>query len=324
MIDTIAPDPILRPPQTVPAELRLDDHYPVPKLSDTRDYIIIMPPVVRRTNITIRGGRNVIIVGGRVSIDKGLDQACFSLQDGSPGRVIHLEGIVADARMGGQSDGLQISCRQSTVQILNTRITGLLGGFEREKGFRHADVLQLLAGARTRLENFTGSSHYNNLYMRRENDPLGSMLGLVELNRVNVFGYKTNPLATTTQQTLRALSLGLQPVPPSDPTSPDNARLDGCSVWLHQVYGDAESAGRQLGDFAWPHAGQRMNATARAEVGTDPASGAQVLDWPGWRTGTPPSMPTGEVYGVVRAGRPPEGDYQPAATGGLHYPARFK
>lgn len=324
MIDTIAPPAIERPPQTTPAVIRLDDHSPLPKLSNTRDYIVILPPTVRRTNITINGGRNIIVVGGRVSIDKGLDQACWALKDGAPGRIIHLEGILNDARRGGQSDGFQIACRQSTVQILNSRTTGLIGGFERERGFRHADVWQLLAGARTRLENFTGSSHYNNLYMRRENDPLGSALGLVELNRVNVFGYKTNPLNTSTQQTLRAISLGLQPVPPSDPTSGDNAKLDGCAVWLHQVYGDAESAGRQFGDFAWPHAGQRMVDVARAEVATDPETGEQVLDWPGWRTDTPPIAPNGHVYGVVRAGRPPAGDWQPASTCGLNYPERFR
>lgn len=317
MIDTIAPPAIERPPQTTPTVLRLDQSSPLPRLDDARDYIIILPSVVRIRNIATRGGRNLVFVGGRVSIDKGLDEACWSLKDGAPGRVIHIEGITNDARRGGMSDGYQIGCPHSHVQIVNGRTTGLIGGFEREKGYRHADVMQNLGCLSLAIERFTGSSHYNNLYMRRENDPLGFTMGDVRIAFANLYGYKTNPLATSTQQTLRAISLGTQPEPaPGDPTDPENCDLTG-SVWLHEVYGDAASAGRTLGDFVWPHAGSRMVQLCRATVAADGRS----VDWSHWRADSPTP---GMVYGAVQAGPPPGGDFQPAATCGLNYPGRMR
>ena len=56
----------------------------------------------------------------------------------------------------------------------------------------------------------TGSSHYNNLYLRRENSPLGPAIGPVTLDHVNLFGY-VNPSGWDIPATLRAMSIGTQP-----------------------------------------------------------------------------------------------------------------
>lgn len=322
-----APPALQRPPLSEPLVHRLDQSAALPKLDDRRDHLIILPPAVRLRGVSINQGRNVVIAGGYISIGAGLDEACISVHDGVLGRVVHLEGIREDALQGGMSDGLQTMCPTTHVQVQKCRTTGLRGSL----ATRHADVCQPLGMLSLSFEDFTGSSHYNSLYARRENKPLGNPLGPIYACRVNMKGFKTNPLGEP-QQTLRAISLGTQPDPPSDPSDPINGHLTS-PVWLYEYYADAASAGRALGDFAWPHAGSRMVAECRASVSAD----GQSLWWERWKTDTAP--PAGEttpstagtfgsgdakVYGVVKLGPPPGGDFVLTKDIGLSYPLRSR
>lgn len=305
------PPPLERPVLANPLIVKLTTGSDAPKLQDDRDYILVMPGTVKKGNTTIRGGRNVIIAGGYASIGAGLDQACFSIKDGAPGRTVHIEGVRIDAKQGGQSDGFQLGCPNTHVQLHRISVSGLRGALNQ----RHADCVQCLAMKSLHLESCSLRSHYNNLYMRRENDPLGSPMGPVTLNRVNCGGYNSNPLGAP-QQTLRAISLGTQPIPPSDPTSNVNCELSG-AVWLYEFYGNAAEAGKDLSDFVWPHAGSRMTNLCRAEVDVDGTS----IDWPYWRTDDPTAL---GVCGVVKLGPPAGGDYCPATSVGAKYPQALR
>lgn len=306
-----APPALSRPTLIDPVVIHLGTGSDSPQLDNFRDYVLVMPPSVKMGNTTIRGGGNVIIAGGYTSIGAGLDQACFSVKNGRAGRIVHFEGLQIDGRQGGMSDGWQLGCTTTTVQIQRCRIDGLNGAL----ALRHADVIQPSGGmGALHMEGVTGRSHYNNNYFRRENDPLGPVMGPITMSRCNFGGYQANRLGWP-QQTLRAISLGTQPIPPSDASSPVNAELSG-PVWLYEMYGNAGEAGHPLGQFVWPHDGAKMTSTCRAQVAADGRS----VDWPAWRVNEPGAP---GVYGVVQLGPPANGDFCKATTVGLNYAQRL-
>jgi hypothetical protein len=326
-ITSDAPPPVERPPLTSPTVVSLSATSPLPKLSNARDYIILLPKTVAHTSgVRVVGGRNVALVGGYLSTSTGSTVPNVFIGDGAAGGIVHCEGLLIDGSHGGLSDAFHLQCPHRHVQLKMNRVDGLRGAYSKT----HADCIQNLGCASLRVEDFTGRSHYNNSYCRRENDPVGWPVGPSTWNRVNMGGYRTNQdaVGTDPKHTLRAISLGTQPVPPGDATSTVNGLLTG-SVWLHSYYANSAEAGMPLGQFVWPHNGPSMEPSCRAQVSTDGLS----VDWPRWRTSTAPpaeetrpsaygAMGSGDakVYGMVMLGPPPGGDYVTAGDAGLAYP----
>lgn len=322
----VAPPLVHRPALSNPVVVHLSATGAMPKMDDAKDYIIVLPSVARTIGLRLIGGRNVMVVGGYLSTSSGLVTPNVLILDGAPGSTVYCEGLLIDGRGGGLSDGFHIQAPHRHVRLKMNRIDGLRGALSKT----HADVVQNMGCLSLQVEDLTGRSHYNNAYLRRENDPVGAPIGPSTWNRVNMGGYKTNQdaVGADPQHTLRALSLGTQPVPPSDPTSAVNGLLTG-SVWLKDYYASAGESGQTLGQFVWPHSGQRMEASCRAELSADGKS----IDWPRWRSVTSP--PAGEtvpstlgvigsgdakVYGVIALGPPPGGDFVTAGDVGLAYP----
>ena len=283
------------------------------RLDNSRDYIIKYPPVRRLGGLRLQGGRNIVIIGGASTLPPhtGRGRRNIQLKDSSgvmDGRVIHIEGLDIDGSAGGEGDGIGIGTPSAIVQIEDVRITGLIGHFSST----HADVIQTWGGVKAlRVYDLTGASHYNSLYLRRENSPLGPPNQAVILDHVNIFGY-VNPPGWDEPSTLRAISLGTQPADsdcdargkcgPSNPDSATNCEMPG-TVELNDFYGQPPAGSLQR--FAWPT--DYMDAAGcPAQLSGD----GHDLSWPALRT---------SVTGTVQLGPPPGGDFVPAGSVGVGY-----
>jgi hypothetical protein len=293
-----APRPDMTNPVTI--QLRVGDDSL--HLDDSRDYILQMPAQKKTGSLEISGGRNIELIGGYFSTSHS-GTANIVIADGSnavAGRVVRIEGVLIDASSGAQSDGIRIRAPKAVVEVVNTRITGLLGSIDTT----HADVIQPFGGVRKLIvDGFTGSSHYNLFYLRRENNPLEPAIGDVVIRNANVFGY-TNPDGTTPGETIRAISVGTQPLDPQNSTSSLNCDLGG-SITMDNFYG--APAGKRLGQFMWPD-DRMQTAGCPAQVSAD----GQSVTWPALRA-------SGQVSGSLQLGAPPAGDFVPVALVGLNY-----
>jgi hypothetical protein len=282
-------------------------------LDNSRDYIIKYPDVRRMGGVILRGGRNIVIVGGASTLPPhfGTGVRNLTIEDKPgvvPGRIVHIEGLDIDGSGGGEGDGIGIAAPETIVQIENVRITGLIGHL----GSTHADVIQTFGGVKElRVYDLTGASHYNNFYLRRENSPLGPPNQSVILDHVNVFGY-TNPSGWDEPTTLRALSIGTQPADsdcnakgqcgPANDDSSTNCQMPG-TVTLNDFYSQPPSG--KLARFAWP-TDYMTTAGCPAVLAAD----GQSFNWPALR---------GSVSGSVELGPPPGGDFVPAGSVGAGY-----
>ena len=294
-------------PVTGTVRLSLDNH---------RDYIIKYPDVRRVGGLTLRGGRNIVIIGGASTLPphagKGLRNIQIKDKPGAmSGRIIHIEGLDIDGSGGGEGDGIGIGAPSAIVQLENDRITGLIGHFSSS----HADVIQTWGGVeQLRVDDLTGASHYNNLYLRRENSPLEPGDASVILDNVNLFGY-VNPPGWDEHTTLRAMAIGTQPANnsctghhcgPANPDDPVNCQVPGPIV-LNNVF--ADPPGGPLNQFAWPTGG--MNAAGcPAVLSADGTS----MSWPALSAAI-----GGPVTGAIQLGPPPGGDFVPAGSVGVGY-----
>ena len=200
-----------RPAMSNPIVIRLHVGSDSLHLNDNRDYILKMPAVKKLGPLYIRGGRNVRIIGGVMSTKvKGPNIVIMDDAGTHVGRIVHIEGVVINGTSGVPSDGIKIKAPKTVVQLEKDRIIGLWGTLS---GY-HADVVQPGGGVKLlRIDGFTGSSHYNNFYFRRETDPLKPAIGQVVIRNANMFGY-SNPAVP--HHTLRGISIGTQSNPPSN------------------------------------------------------------------------------------------------------------
>jgi hypothetical protein len=294
-VGTAFPRPLLTNPITLALHVGPDRL----RLNDVRDYVLVLPAVKKTGVLEIRGGRNIWVIGGYLSMaEAGPNIIVADGPEARDGRIVHLEGLLINSSSGARSDGIRINASRAIVQIVNTRIVDLKG----TASSLHADVIQPFGGIKAlRIDGLTASSHYNNLYLRRENDPLGPPIGAVKILNANIFGY-WNGAAVSPPETLRAISFGTQTVDPSDSSSSINCQLSARLV-LQDFY--IQPARKRAGQFVYPHDGMQQ-AGCPAKLSAD----GLRISWPG--------LPS--VDGVARVGAPPGGDFVPAAAVGLRYP----
>ena len=163
------------------------------RLARGRDYRIVLPRTVRAVGgISLLGGRNVVLVGGHVTIPPAGPRATPAdrrglLIAGQTGTV-HIEGLLIDNAGGDLSEGINIAAPRAIVQIQNTRVAGIHA--RDEKGFtdNHPDVIQTYGGVRElRINRLTGTTTYQGLFLRGDSGPVGR----VELSKVNIVGLPT-------------------------------------------------------------------------------------------------------------------------------------
>jgi hypothetical protein len=169
------------PVLTNPTTIQLGQGVTNTTLDTSKDYIVKLPPYQKLGGTEIQGGRNVVIEGGSISIPPNMssDAARNGIYVKNNVGTVHIEGVLIDGSAGGVSDGIDISAPQSTVQIENVRVMGLMGGYT---GF-HSDVIQPWGGVRElRVDGLTGSSNYQGLTLARDLGDIGSGT----LQRVNL------------------------------------------------------------------------------------------------------------------------------------------
>ena len=163
-------------------------------LTAGKDYIVRLPATTlnKANGVTLTGGRNVVLIGGHITIPSSAaadvnPRRALYLKDQTG--TVHVEGLLIDNSGGGLSEGIQINAPQATVQIQNTRITGLRipNG---DLSLNHPDLVQFWGGVKElRIDRLTGSSDYQGLMLKadyRNSQPP------VTVSRVNI---KSDPVS---------------------------------------------------------------------------------------------------------------------------------
>lgn len=169
------------PPLEDPVTIDLGTGRTSNTLDADTDYIINLPDAIKTGSTTLKGGRNVVIIGGHIRLSSpdpaaGDTRAIYVW--GNTGTV-HIEGVLIDATADGLGDGIAISAPDSIVQVQNTRIVGLPGAAEEW----HADVIQPWGGVKElRVDKLTGSSRYQGFFLPQD---LGD-IGAVTIKRTNL------------------------------------------------------------------------------------------------------------------------------------------
>jgi hypothetical protein len=229
------PQPRLEQPRVV----RLGTGMTVTDMDPKRDYIVKLPHAVKRGATVLKGGRNVVLVGGEIEIPRrakgSTERRAIYVKDNAG--TVHIEGVLIRGR--GVGDGIAIAAPRSTVQVQNSRIVDLRGSYA---GW-HADVLQPWGGVRSlRIDRLTGSSNYQGLQIPRD---LGR-IGAADIRNVDLSYTNRRP---ATGGYLLWLATGA-----------DSCR--GYPVRLRRVY-LAPKRGRSLADSVWPPATFDRGCAAR-------------------------------------------------------------
>lgn len=183
------PEPRLEHPEVIEVGARGG----VVRLAPGRDYRVVIRRTVRAVGgLSLVGGRNVVLVGGHVTIPPAGPQATPEDRRGlliaDQTGTVHIEGLLIDNAGGDLSEGINIEAPSAVVQIQNTRVAGIHA--RDEKGFtdNHPDVIQTYGGVRElRVNRLTGTTTYQGLFLRGDSGPHGP----VELSKVNIVGLPT-------------------------------------------------------------------------------------------------------------------------------------
>lgn len=269
------------PPElTNPITINLGTGKTSTTLDDNKDYILKLPSSKKVGATTIIGGRNVVIIGGHITIPTGgqydSDKRAIYVKDGpntQVGRTVHIEGILIDGSGGGDSDGIAIAAPKTIVQIQNVRIVGLTGS---QSGY-HNDVVQPWGGVKElRIDRLTGSTNYQGFQIPKDLAPIEK----AEISNVNL-SYTNQPPADGGYMIWLAHRCNTYPVK------------------LTNVYVVPKS-GRSLGKSVWP---DEDDSSCPVNVTNN------VATWP--------TLP--HISGSVIGGSPSGGDFVPSGVAGVGY-----
>ncbi|HEY6760975.1 MAG TPA: hypothetical protein VI318_15875 [Baekduia sp.] len=138
-------------------------------LDTTKDYILKLGTATHAGGLGIRGGRNVVIVGGHIALPASSTRAVALGISGAVGTV-HVEGVWIDGSSGREFDAIQINAPKATVQLENIRATGLRGSYDTN----HTDIVQPWGGvARLRVDRLSGTSNYQGIFDQPDQGPIG-------------------------------------------------------------------------------------------------------------------------------------------------------
>ena len=164
------------------------------RLAAGRDYRVVLAGPLRESGgLQIVGGRNVVLIGGHITISDAGAAATVAdrrglLIAGQTGTV-HIEGLLIDNAGGDLSEGIQIAAPRAVVQIQNTRVAGVHARDQNGFSDNHPDVIQTPGGVGSlRLHRFTGTTTYQGLFQRGDRAPIGR----VAMSKVNVVGFPSS------------------------------------------------------------------------------------------------------------------------------------
>lgn len=274
------------PPLTDPITVEVPiDPYTI-RLEPDQDYIVQMPAEPVLGAVSIDGGRNVVMIGGEISIPWQGDEPYIAQRTGlkiaNATGTVHIEGLLLHGDDIGE--GIQIDAPQAIVQIQNVAVLGIHARDQVEFSDNHPDLIQPYGSFRElRVDRFTGSSDYQGFFLKcNSNCPFGP----VTIKRVNLIGMPTARFLIWFDQ--------------ESHTGP---------VVLEDFWVDIpEEREGGLGRSVYPD--ERGDLPDIALVGVD-EQGRTYVTWP------PEMLPL--IEGRVTEGRPPQGDFVLPETVGLNY-----
>ncbi len=292
------------------------------RMEDDQDYVIETPDVITGP-LVLRGGRDVVWIGGHIRMDdqgptaSPTQRRALVVQDGedpSEGRVVHLEGLQIDGP--DLSEGIDFNAPSAVAQLENIRVEGVhfrseddYAGTGDYHSLNHPDVVQTWGSVgELRIDGLTGTSGYQGLFLAADmNRPHGPvMLRRIDLTAIAV------PSEDGGEETFVGHRLFYWRANASGPI-----RIDNGTVWIDQ-HPDSRW-GPDLGDNVYyPTSGPSPYAASsgKDELGPYVAWGPEaVLDSGESAVLDAETGAAGRIYG----GSPPGGSYVPADVPGLDY-----
>lgn len=162
-------------------------------LDAAKDYVVRLPPSPLTRRLVVDGGRNVVIVGGHISV---ADQGLLAKVEERRGLVlknqtgtVHVEGLRID---GDIADGVILDQRRgAVVQLQNLRIGPVRARDERDFSDVHPDVLQSWAGpGELRIDGLSGITSYQGLFLAPTQEA-DAVPRAVTLRRIDIQGLST-------------------------------------------------------------------------------------------------------------------------------------
>ena len=151
-------------------------------LDDSRDYRLNIVEHLQR-ELWIEGGRNLVVVGGHITVDQlgsassYQDNTGIKIRYGNPSGTVHLEGLLIDGPH--LNDGIGIATGRN-VQIENVRVERV---YDNIKG-GHADCVQIQQGVgQLRMDRFTCSTGRQGVYLGDLDGPIRG----ADLRHVNMY-----------------------------------------------------------------------------------------------------------------------------------------
>jgi len=151
-------------------------------LDNARDYRLNITEHLKR-ELWIEGGRNVVVIGGHITVDQlggassYQDNTGIKIRYGDPSGTVHLEGLLIDGPY--LNDGIGIATGRN-VQIENVRVERV---YDNIKG-GHADCVQIQQGVgQLRMDRFTCSSGRQGVYLGDLDGPIKG----ADLRHVNMY-----------------------------------------------------------------------------------------------------------------------------------------
>lgn len=270
----------LAPPQLEnPTVVRLEARATVTRMDPTKDYLIVLPDRTKRGSTVLMGGRNIVLVGGAISVPAG-DKTRRALYIKDATGTVHVEGIHFELAGGSEADAIVIAAPRATVQIENVRVDGL-HGFQRSW---HADVVQPWGGAKALLiDRLTAVTSYQGIQLTSLKAPIGR----ITISRTNIIGADRQIWAS--------------------------GRLGGNGGFLFWAQCDLEARVSFDQFYVQPRAerGPRLAVYPPANESTACPSvlTGRSLSFPRLRT----------VSGTIQVGSPPGGDFVKAGSVGVGY-----
>ncbi|HBC89712.1 MAG TPA: hypothetical protein DCZ94_22460 [Lentisphaeria bacterium] len=263
-----------------PITIELGEGFTQNRLDVDKDYILKLP-AKRKTGATVVvGGRNIVIMGGYITIpvmsDQKDDAYRRALYFAKTVGTVHVEGVLIDNSGNSDFDGICINAPEAIVQIQNCRIIGLTGFYT---GF-HSDIVQPWGGVKElRIDRLTGSTNYQGLQLEPGLGPIGS----AEISHAD-FKFLPNSHQKTSYMIWLTKKDGSLAYP----------------VSFEDVY-VIPREGQTAGQTVWPHV-EMPQAVAAVQNGKE-------VSWPALKI----------IKGLVTEGTPPGGEFVPEGVAGLNY-----
>lgn len=171
----------LLPPQLEnPTVVRLEARATVTRMDPGKDFLIVLPDRTKQGSTVLIGGRNVVVVGGAISVP-ARDRMRRALYIKDATGTVHVEGIHFQLAGGSEADAIVIAAPRATVQVENVRVDGV-HGFLRSW---HADVIQPWGGVKALLvDRLTAVTAYQGIQLTNLRAPIGR----ITVSRTNIVG----------------------------------------------------------------------------------------------------------------------------------------